>query len=190
MIETAKIIQSLCYLLNKIHKADKLKLVKLLYLADKYHLVRYGRTITNDEFWAMPYGPIGSTAKDILGCDKVFLSSEEYDYATKLLKKTGRHAFEGGVACSTEKLEWLSETDTEALDFVATHYGRKTTEQLIRLTHQYPEWAQYKELFDRKMSKREKIDQKELLSLLENDPLGISSDHLEESKNIVTGNFT
>lgn len=189
MIETSKIIQSFCYLLNKIKKADKLKLVKLLYLADKYHLIRYGRTITNDEFWAMPYGPVGSTAKDILGCDQVFLSSEEYEYTSKMLKKVGRHEYERTPACMAEKLEWLSETDIEALEFIVEHFGDMTKDQLINLTHDYPEWAQYKELFDRKEIKREKIEQKELLYLLENDPLAPSPDHLEESKNLLTGNF-
>jgi len=41
MIETKKIIQAVCYILQQIGRSDKLKLVKLLYLADKCHLMRY-----------------------------------------------------------------------------------------------------------------------------------------------------
>lgn len=82
MVETTKIIQAVCYILGRIGKANKLKLVKLLYLADKCHLVRYGRTITGDEYWAMDYGPVGSTAKDILGFDEAFLS-QEFEYADR-----------------------------------------------------------------------------------------------------------
>ena len=62
---------------------------KLLFLADKYHLIRYGRTITNDEYWAMSYGPVGTAAKDVLSLDKDFLDKKEYEYAQKNLKKVG-----------------------------------------------------------------------------------------------------
>jgi len=93
MIETSATIQALCYILDKIKQADKLKLVKLLFIADKYHLVQFGRTITNDDYWAMPYGPVGSTAKDVLSLDPDFLSEEEYKYAVEMLKPVDEHSF-------------------------------------------------------------------------------------------------
>ena len=83
MTETTKIVQALCYFLTKIKRADKLRLVKLLFLADKYHLIHYGRTVTNDEYWAMPLGPVGTTTKDILTLDPDFLDREEYEYTKK-----------------------------------------------------------------------------------------------------------
>lgn len=186
MIETSKIIQALCYLLNKVKRADKLKLVKLLYLTDKYHIIRYARTVTNDEYWAMDYGPVGSTAKDILGFDRELLS-KEFDYADKMLKKVGQNSFKQGADCTIEELDKLSETDREALDFVTDKFGDLTTDQLIRLTHRYPEWAQYEELFKNQMTRRERIEDIELLSVLDNDVLAVSSDHLEESAKILSG---
>ena len=78
MIETSKIIEALHYILHKIKIADKIKIIKLIYLADKYHLVRYGRTITNDDYYAMEYGPVGSTVKDVLEFDEFTLSHNEY----------------------------------------------------------------------------------------------------------------
>jgi hypothetical protein len=118
MIETSATIQALCYILDKIKQADKLKLVKLLFIADKYHLVQFGRTITNDDYWAMPYGPVGSTAKDVLSLDPDFLSEEEYKYAVEMLKPVDEHSFVPGKKCVPESLDMLSVSDMEILDLV------------------------------------------------------------------------
>src|SRR5437762_2187452 len=37
---------------------DKYKLAKLVFLADKYHLVRYGRPIFGDFYRALEWGPV------------------------------------------------------------------------------------------------------------------------------------
>lgn len=42
-----------------------MKALQLVYFADRYHLRKFGRPITNDEYFAMPYGPVASGAKDI-----------------------------------------------------------------------------------------------------------------------------
>src|ERR1022692_3946393 len=52
----------------------KYKIVKLLFLADKNHLVRYGRTITGDRICAMEYGLVPSVSLDALN---IFLGSEK-----------------------------------------------------------------------------------------------------------------
>lgn len=186
MIDTSKIIQALCYILGKVNTADKLKLIKLLYLTDKYHIIRYARTVTNDEYWVMDYGIVGSIAKDILGFDPEFLSGE-FEYAYKMLKRVDQHCFTQGIHCTIEELDKLSETDIEAIDFVTENFGHLNTGQLIDLTHLYPEWAQYKELFENHMTRREKIEDRELLSVLNNDILAMSQDHLEESAKILSG---
>ena len=186
MIDTSKIIQALCYILGKVNTADKLKLIKLLYLTDKYHIIRYARTVTNDEYWAMDYGLVGSTAKDILGFDPEFLSGE-FEYAYKMLKRVDQHCFTQGTYCTIEELDKLSETDIEALDFVTEKFGHLNTTDLINLTHRYPEWAQYKELFGNQMRRRERIEERELLSVLDDDVLAVSRDHLKESDNILSG---
>jgi len=184
MTETTKIIQALCYFLNKIKRADKLRLIKLLYLADKYHLIHYGRTVTNDEYWAMAFGPVGATAKDILTLDSDFLDKKEYEYIEKSLKKVSEHTFEMGVACGTDM---LSETDMEALDFILDNFGKMREDDLLNYTHQYPEWKQYEELFKQNTTKREKIEEIELLSVLDNDCLAMPPEHIKQSERILRG---
>jgi len=187
MTETTKIIQALCYLLAKIKRADKLTLIKLLFLADKYHLIRYGRTLTNDEYWAMRVGPVGTTAKDILSLDPDFLNKKEYEYARTRLKKVSIHQFEKGSTFGIGEFDRLSETDIEALDFILEKFGKMGEKELIKYTHQYPEWKRYGNLFKRNETKREKIQTVELLSTLKNDYLAMPPEHIEQSRRILIG---
>lgn len=192
MIDTRKIIQALCFLLNEIpgRRADKVKLVKLLFLADKCHLVRYGRTISGDDFWAMPLGVVGSVTKDVLGFDENDendFPNPEYEYAKKMLRKVGTHAYEANHACDANDIDQLSETDIEALRLIAKHFGRLSGWELVELTHRYPEWQQYKKLFDSKEIRREKLDTAELLSVLPDDPFAMPEEHIEESRKILNG---
>lgn len=186
MTDTTKIVQALCYFLNKIKRTNKLNLVKLLFLADKYHLIRYGRTVTNDEYWAMTYGPVGTTTKDILTCDPDFLHKDEYEYIRKSLKKIGKHTFEMGIPCGTNR---LSETDIEALDFILNNFERIQRRDFIKYVHKYPEWKQYEELFKQNKMRRAKIDTVELLSTIEDDCLAMPSDHIGQSKKILMGTY-
>ncbi|KJU85736.1 hypothetical protein MBAV_002070, partial [Candidatus Magnetobacterium bavaricum] len=111
MIEISTIIQAVFYILSKIGSTDKLKLIKLIFLADKYHLINYGRTITNDSYLAMEYGPVGSVVKDVLSFNAISLSKHELDYASTLFEEADRHTFRVKPSISTDELDMLSETD-------------------------------------------------------------------------------
>ena len=197
MIETAAIIEAIHYILKKIRKADKIKLVKLIYLADKYHLIRYGRTITNDDYYAMEHGPVGTTVKDVLSLDSFNLSKKDYKYALSLLDKIDDNHFRANTEAKAS-FDMLSETDKEALDFVIEKFGWMRQWELRDYTHQYPEWYQYEDLFKNKLTRRgvqlrltrsQRIDTKELLSTIKDDFLKIPPKHVEESKKILTGKF-
>lgn len=188
MIETATIIEALYYLLKKLKKADKIKLVKLIYLADKYHLIRYGRTITNDDYYAMEHGPVGATVKDVLSLDQFSLSKNGYKYASTLLKKVDDNHFIASLDAEVT-FDMLSESDKEALDFVIDKFGRMGQWKLRDYTHKYPEWYQYEGLFKNKLTRRERIETKELLSTIKNDPLRMPPKHVKESEKILTGKF-
>jgi len=190
MIITETIIESLYYILQKIGEADKIKLVKLIYLADKYHLIRYGRTITNDDYYAMEYGPVGTTLKDVLSYDLSNISEHEKKYFSELIERKDLYTFQAKKDVNIS-FDMLSETDKEALDFVIEHFGNMNSWQLSEYTHQYPEWNQYKDLFENNLTRRERIEHIELLSTIKDDPLtsGIPEDHVKESEKILTGNF-
>ncbi len=81
-----KATQSLGFLAEQAGGAiNKLKALKLIYFADRYHLRKYGRPITNDEYFAMKLGPVASGVKDIAEMSD-FLGEDERAYATQYLR--------------------------------------------------------------------------------------------------------
>jgi uncharacterized phage-associated protein len=59
--EILKIKASLLYILNKFPDGvDFIKLFKIMYFAQKEHLVKYGRGIIGDSFYALKHGPVPS----------------------------------------------------------------------------------------------------------------------------------
>ncbi len=189
MIETFKIIETIYYVLSRLGRsADKITLIKLIYLADKYHLIRYGRTITNDEYFAMQHGPVGSTVKDLLSCDEDYLTSKEYNYFNRLIKKFGAVNYTANKLTRKPALDMLSDTDKEALDFIVKTFGGYSNWKLRDYTHKYPEWQQYRDLIESNRVKRERIETKELLSTVD-DIFGLPADHVEESRHLVAGHI-
>lgn len=188
MIETSTIIEAIYYLLRKLKKADKIKLVKLMYLADKYHLIRYGRTITNDDYYAMEHGPVGAMVKDVLSFDSFNIPPKTFKYLSTLINRDDKNHFSVKRDAKIS-FDMLSDTDKESLDFVYDKFGKMGKWELRDYTHKYPEWYQYEDLFKNKLTKRERIETKELLSTLKDDPLAMPRKHVKESKKILTGNF-
>lgn len=187
IIETRTIIEAIYYILSKLGTSDKVKLLKLIYLADKYHLIYYGRTITNDDYYAMERGPIGSTVLDALEFDEFSLSDDEFRYAASLFEKADKHSLKAIEGIRID-LDMLSETDMEALDYIIEKFGTWSQWELSEYTHKYPEWYKYEELFKKGKIKRERINIEELLSIID-DKFPVSPEHIEESRKVVTGSF-
>ncbi len=116
---------------------DKLHALKLVFFADRYHLRKYGRPITNDQYWAMQLGPVPSGVKDLFELDSA--SPVERHYAKKYFGP-GAKDFSirstAPVECSV-----LSETDQESLSFSWHTFGRGG--RIVEKTHRYPEWLRH-----------------------------------------------
>jgi uncharacterized phage-associated protein len=120
-------------------RLNRMKAIKLLYFADRYHLRKYGRSVTDDQYVAMTWGSVGSLAKDICE-DSAFLDEEAKRYAERFISPDGQYEYHsvGGV---DEQV--FSETDREALDFAVKHFAKLDQFELADLTHAYPEWKKH-----------------------------------------------
>ncbi len=62
-----KAVQAIGYILSALGGTmEKVKLTKLLYLADRQFFIERGVSITGDRLVAMPYGPVPSGCLDLL----------------------------------------------------------------------------------------------------------------------------
>jgi uncharacterized phage-associated protein len=120
-------------------KIDEMKALKLIFFADRYHLRKYVRPITNDEYFAMKRGPVASSVKDIVEFSN-FLGEEERLYASKYIRKTGMYEVE-----SIEPVADIvfSDSDLEALEYSYAHFGSEGPFDISDITHKYPEWKKH-----------------------------------------------
>ena len=130
--------EAIVYLASKMRSGmTKYTACKLLFLADKYHLVRYGRTITGDKYFALPYGPVPTKLLDLLSGVVAGAEADEQVAALSALL-TIDHAFRDPRISAPRHLPQghLSKSDIEALDEIIKRYGRKTFAELRALTHE------------------------------------------------------
>jgi len=143
---------------------EKLYALKLVFFADRYHLRKYGRPITNDQYWAMRLGPVPSGVKDIFELDSA--SPEERHYAQKYFKQgPNSHSI---TSLFPVDIHVLSATDQEALQFAWETFGSHV--RIVEKTHVYPEWSRH-EAAVKGGSTREPMD---YLDFLEDPPENVN----------------
>jgi uncharacterized phage-associated protein len=129
---------------------NKLKALKLVYFADRYHLRRFGRPITGDEYLAMEFGPVASSAKDLAEMGD-FLSDDERAYGAQFLAPVDRYSFRS-IAEVEEKS--LSESDRIALLWAWEKFGHMDRFALADYTHRYPDWKRHESALEGKRETR------------------------------------
>jgi uncharacterized phage-associated protein len=118
---------------------NKMKALKLVFFADRWHLRQHGRPITNDEYLAMEYGPVPSGCKDLAEMSD-FLDLHARSYAERFLERTGQYDY--ASICDVGR-EVFSKSDLEALESTWQHFGGFDQFRLAEITHQYPEWKRH-----------------------------------------------
>lgn len=128
---------------KKVPQLDKYKACKLLFLADKNHLVRYGRPIIGDRYCPLKYGPVPSHSLDLLNA---FITSWDEQVINDHLLMRMRHVLGldkrfqhprlfAKVEMDSAEKEVLSKSDLDALEHVVKTFGEKGFYELKSLTH-------------------------------------------------------
>ncbi len=142
-------------------RIEKLKLIKLVYFADRYHLRRYGRPMINDAYFAMPLGPVGSSVKDIAEFSS-FLDETERVYANCYIA-VGTTA--NTILSKTDvDTDIFSKSEIEALSFSYSEFGNQSAYSLVDITHQYPEWEKFKNSLESRETTREPMSYTDFFS--------------------------
>jgi len=118
-------------------KVRKIRLIKLLYIADRDHFLQHGYPITGDDQYAMPLGPVPSKTLDLLDgdlpeSDQSLAYLQQKDFIISIRKNPEQNL--------------LSQSEIAVLDQVLRVHGQKDPWVLVKETHEYPEYkGTYKE---------------------------------------------
>jgi len=126
-----KTLQSAMYVAEKIKVKDFHRIFKLLFFADREHLIKYGRTITGDTYIKMTNGPVPTNLYDVFKSvrdNKLFQNKKMKEYFT----------VHGEYLIKLEKepdLKYLSKTDITELDKSIAKYGKLPFGILSAISH-------------------------------------------------------
>ncbi|MHB8526654.1 MAG: Panacea domain-containing protein [Candidatus Acidiferrales bacterium] len=138
-----KFVNAVALLATQCNSATKKKICKLLFYADKEHLLKYGRTITGDTYYRLPHGPIPTKGLDLLrgkGSEGDLALAAEYICVVGMVVR----------AKQPPNLKVFSRSDIEMLEIVCRLYGALSAEQLEQISHDDPAW--------KKTDKNQRID--------------------------------
>ena len=110
-----------------------LKLMKLMYLAERESLVRYGEPIMGDVLVSMKHGPgLSKTLDHING----FTDSEEGVWESWISARAGHKLGLQPTHGPGDQLTQLSDADMEILNFIWNKFGNYDKYKLRDITHQ------------------------------------------------------
>lgn len=137
MFSESRITQIAAYLLAKAGGTESyLKLMKLLYLADRESIRETGDSLSHDQFVSMPQGPVLSQTLDLITNNvrsTVWsdLIGPAPDYSVRLVRQL-----------SVDDTDELSAFDKQVLDGIHAQFGHMNRWEIRDWTHEgnCPEW--------------------------------------------------
>jgi uncharacterized phage-associated protein len=134
-----KAVEAVHYLTDLHPNITRIYIAKVLFFADKEHLLDWGRPICGDSYVAMVHGPVPSNVYNLVrGHSKVppsararfdhLIGSGSNEVAYRALRPFKQH--------------YLSKSDLDALKQAHTKYGRLGWEALIAAGHKEVAWRE------------------------------------------------
>lgn len=115
-------------------KMSYLKLIKLLYLVDREAILRWGRPVTTDRHVSMPKGPVVSQIYDLI------TTGNPPDISTYWHRYISAPQGFDVTLCIDPGDDELSPAEESLIDEVYALHGQKNRWELVRFTHDLPEW--------------------------------------------------
>ena len=134
-MDIKKIVSILNFLSQRVNYFTKLKAAKLLYFADKEHLIQYGSSITDDRYIKMKYGPVPTRILNIINNpDEYLMEPENRKYLHKFLSFSEDKRKTINSKLNSDLYE-LSKSEIKVLNHIVKKYGHFTASELIKISH-------------------------------------------------------
>lgn len=144
MFDERKTAQASAYLINKEEggKMFFLMLIKMLYLSDRLSLDRYNFSITGDNYFSLPMGPVLSNTYDLIKSGSCASAWGEIIQTDRRLHQVTTNLVDDGS--NPELYDELSDSDIEVLDEIHAEFSQWDRFELIEnYLHdpcKVPEW--------------------------------------------------
>lgn len=136
--DSDKAVDSICLIASAgLPGLTKGKICKLIFLADRLHLVRFGRPITGDDLYAMVHGPIPSKTLSLLTAFERGDDDEDVRQLAQFVALDRRFSHPHFQTIRQRGVECLSLSDVKAIEEVIRGHGQKTFQELRALTHEF-----------------------------------------------------
>ncbi|WP_350305205.1 Panacea domain-containing protein [Photorhabdus viridis] len=134
-----KVAQMAAYLLHKRgERMAYLKLMKLLYLADRVSMNNYGYPITGDRMVSMPKGPVLSQTLNLITGD---YASDEFGWGAWIKSEKNYEISLRRKNVTRDDFESLSEAELGVLDVIWRQFGHMSRFDIVEYTHKHcTEW--------------------------------------------------
>jgi len=130
-----KALEAVHYLTSIRPGITQFYLGKIMYYAEKEHLLDWGRPICGDRYMAMEHGPVPSAIRDIISGNDDLPQEILEQFRSKVdIRKSGNKHYMSAkepYACVH-----LSETDKDYIRASAEQYGSMSFGQLSKLSHE------------------------------------------------------
>jgi uncharacterized phage-associated protein len=146
-----KLRDVLSFLASKVGPLDSLKAAKLIYFADRMHLLKYGTPITGDYYVHREHGPIPSKSLDLIRdflCqdgDRNYAPKEELSRLAKRFDIGRVGKYPALIIKKEYAPQSLSPSEIEALTGTVTTLGKYSGWYLRTLSHEHGTWKDTKE---------------------------------------------
>lgn len=125
-------VEAVLYIVHRSKNPTSHHISKILYFADRLHLVRYGRFISGDAYIAMQNGPVPSGVYDMLK------DARGDTIAYRYIESIGAFDVVNGYRVLPKRAPnrgWLSDAAIECIDEALEQYDDKSFGELTRLSH-------------------------------------------------------
>lgn len=116
-------------------RMNYMKLIKLLYIADREALLRWGRPITTDAYFSMQHGPVLSQVHDLITEGPNPLVGETF--WSQHVSEPEHYSVSLKADPSDDQ---LSEAEEELIDEAFAKFGHLNEWKLVDVVHNFPEW--------------------------------------------------
>ena len=139
MFTARKVAQMAAYFADRQGgRINILKLMKLLYLADRGAMIAHGEPISFDYFVSMDHGPVLSRTLNLI--NGTYPDHMAADWDEWISDREG-HVIASNRRFGRDDLDQLSDADLEVLDSTWRAFGHMNQWELVEYTHKnLPEW--------------------------------------------------